>query len=218
MLVGCMIWTIGSRHPMINSGSYSLEQLIRPADDVSISDRRTRDVQGDKNGAFLRGVTKDLANMEDAVGGKLYNTLKNLYMTKAEAVGHIKGFFKHCMKGKFKPMLYYTGHGEVGTGNWCFKNGTISIEEIVDIMPTKWYNSMPREFFYPLILSDACYSGNWANWCCEKDIDGFSCVSACPEFSTALDVPGKYRNGVFSHLIPRQNGFSPPRASCPQGP
>ena len=26
------------------------------------------------------------------------------------------------------------------------------------------------------------------------------------------------KNGVFSHLIPRQNGFSPPRASCPQGP
>ena len=25
-------------------------------------------------------------------------------------------------------------------------------------------------------------------------------------------------NGVFSHLIPKQNGFSPPRASCPQGP
>ena len=79
-------------------------------------------------------------------------------------------------------MLYYTGHGQVGTGNWCFDDGTIGIQEIVDILPADCY--------YPLIFSDACYSGHWANFCLDKDIGGFQCLAACPEFATALDVPG----------------------------
>ena len=153
-----------------------------PPEDVDISDRRSRDDQGERNGAFLHGVTRDLVNMEDTIGGKLYNTLKNLYMTRSEAVGHIKRFFDHCQRNGFKPMLYYTGHGQVGTGNWCFEDGTIGIQEIVDILPTDCY--------YPHILSDACYSGNWANFCTGKDICGFHCLAACPEFSTALDIKG----------------------------
>ena len=153
-----------------------------PPEDVNISDRRSRDVRGDKNGAFLRGVNRDLVNMQDAIGGKLYNTLQNLYMTRSEAVGHIKKFFNHCQRKGFKPMLYYTGHGQVGTGNWCFDDGTIGIQEIEDITPADCY--------YPLIFSDACYSGHWANFCLDKDIGGFHCLAACPEFATALDVPG----------------------------
>lgn len=159
-----------------------------PPKDVSISDRRTRDVQGDRNGAFLHGVTRDLVNMEDAIGGKLYNTLKNLYMTKSEAVGHIKRFFNHCQRNGFIPMLYYTGHGQVGTGNWCFDDGTIGIQEILDFLPV--------DCFYPTIFSDACYSGHWANFCIDKGIGGFHCLAACPEFTTALDVPGTVLTGL----------------------
>ena len=50
--------------------------------------------------------------------------------------------------------------------------------------------TLPADCYYPLIFSDACYSGHWANFCLDKDIGGFHCLAACPEFSTALDVPG----------------------------
>ena len=154
-----------------------------PPKHVDISDRRNRDVQGERNGNFLFGVTRDLVNMEDTVGSELYNTVKNLYMRRSEAVGHIKRFFDHCQRNRFKPMLYYSGHGEVGTGDWCFDDGTIGIQEIVDILPAGSY--------YPMIFSDACYSGHWANFCTDKDIGGFLCLAASPEFSTALDIRGK---------------------------
>ena len=157
-----------------------------PPKDVTISERRTRDVRGDKNGAFLRGVSRDLVNMEDAVGSKLYNTVKDLYMKKSEAISHIKKFVDHCQRNVYKPMLYYTGHGEICTGNWCFDDGTIGIQEIVDLLPADGY--------HPSIFSDACYSGHWANFCTEKNILGFDCLSACPDFSTAFDIPGAVKD------------------------
>merc|ERR1719362_1182225 len=80
-------------------------------------------------------------------------------------------------------MLYYTGHGEIGTGNWCFNDRTLSIQEIDDMLP--------GECYYPTIVSDACYSGHWANYCLKKDINGFKCLSASPEYSVAIDRPSE---------------------------
>ena len=164
-----------------------------PPEDIAISDRRTRDVKYDKNGAFLQGVTRDVVNMQDAIGGKLYNRVMDLYLTKSEALNKIQRFFQHCLQRDFKPMLYYTGHGQVGTGNWCFDDGTISIEEIVDLIPVQCY--------YPTIISDACYSGNWANYCCEENIGGFTCLSACPEYCTTVDIAGMllFESSIESH-------------------
>ena len=84
-------------------------------------------------------------------------------------------------------MLYYSGHGETATGNWCFSDGTISIQEIFDMVPKGWC--------YPMIFSDACYSGHWANFCLKKSITGFNCLAACPEYSTALDT------GMFHRVL-----------------
>ena len=77
-------------------------------------------------------------------------------------------------------MIYYTGHGEIGTGNWCFADGKITIQEIL--------NLVPGGCFYPMIFSDACYSGHWANFCLREGIGGFHCVATCPEYSTACDT------------------------------
>lgn len=154
-----------------------------PPGEVNISERRTRDAPGDRSGAFLAGVTRDLVNMEDAVGEKLFNTVKDLYLTKSEAFGRIEKFFNVCKDRRFHPMLYYTGHGELGTGNWCFSDGTIGIQEIIDLMPKGTY--------YPMIFSDACYSGHWANFCLNEKISGFHCLAAYPEYTTALDSKGQ---------------------------
>jgi len=155
-----------------------------PPSGITISDRRTRDdISGVRSGTFLSGVTYDLANMERLVGNDLFNTIKDLYLTKSVATDHIKELFDKCKCNRFKPMLYYTGHGEKGTGNWCFQDGKISIQEIL--------NMLPEGTFYPMIFSDTCYSGHWANFCLQKNISGFHCLAACPEYSKAIDTRGK---------------------------
>ena len=56
-------------------------------------------------------------------------------------------------------LIQYLGHSEKGTGNWCFKDGTISFQEIF---------SLYRKFSAGKLLSlisDCCYSGHWVREC-----------------------------------------------------
>ena len=148
-----------------------------PPKDVNISERRSRDNHGDKDGDFLRGIKRDFLNVEETIetiekhGAMLHNVVRDLYIKKSTALNHIETLFDNCENKGVKPVLYYTGHGEVGTGNWCFSDGTISIKEISEMIPVGCN--------YPLIFSDACYSGHWANFCLQKDIGGFECLAAC---------------------------------------
>ena len=106
-----------------------------PPPAVKISDRRTREGKGRwvntaRSGSFLRGVSCDLANMEQQqqVIRNLYNTVRDFYMKKEEAKTEIKELFEDCKARNAVPVIYYTGHGEVGTGNWCFSDGTVTIQ------------------------------------------------------------------------------------------
>jgi len=56
-------------------------------------------------------------------------------------------------------VLCYLGHSEVGPGNWCFKDGTISFQEIFDLYRIH-HSGKPLT-----IQSDCCYSGNWVRDC-----------------------------------------------------
>ena len=58
-------------------------------------------------------------------------------------------------------MIWYMGHSEEGTGDWCFEDGTISFQEIFDLYMTH----SPRRRLH--IISDCCYSGNWVHRCTE---------------------------------------------------
>ena len=120
--------------------------------------------------------------MKAAVGNNLLKTVKHPNLTKSEATGDIQTFLKTYQWQRVKPMLYYTGHGEIETGNWCFADGTISIQEILDVRPEGTY--------YQMIFSDTCYRGHWANFCLKKNIPGFHCLAACPEYSEAYYTTG----------------------------
>ena len=153
-----------------------------PPRSIVISDRRTRDCPGTRGGTFLSGVAKDLANMEAAVEDELFNTVKDLRQTRTKALDQVNSLFEECRSQGAKPMLYYTGHGEKGTGNWCFRDGKISLQTILDMHP--------KGTLHAMIFSDTCYSGHWANFCLEKNIQGFHCLAACPEYSKAIDTRG----------------------------
>ena len=155
-----------------------------------ISQRRSDIAVDHKGDNFLHGVTNDLATMENSpvVHRDLHNVVRNFYLEKEDAVKEIKKLFSACRGENCKPILYYTGHGEVGTGNWAFQDGTISVEEIRTIKEEMEVDA--DAFSYPLIVSDACFSGWWANYCHNIKLEGFECLAASPEFSPALDTGG----------------------------
>ena len=58
-------------------------------------------------------------------------------------------------------IIWYTGHSEQGTGDWCFKDGTISFQQIFDLYRAHFSGR------YLGIISDCCYSGKWVHACVE---------------------------------------------------
>ena len=56
-------------------------------------------------------------------------------------------------------VLVYLGHSEEGTGNWCFKDGTISFNEIFAL----YRKHCPGKLMS--IITDCCYSGQWTIDC-----------------------------------------------------
>ena len=56
-------------------------------------------------------------------------------------------------------LIQYIGHSEKGTGNWCFKTGTISFQEIFNLYRK---NSACQRLS---LISDCCYSGQWVREC-----------------------------------------------------
>ena len=157
-----------------------------PPKTVQISKRRPRVEPTSKDGKFLPGCLKDFTNIIKALSEskesrlELFNHVNILKMTISDAKKAINDVFVTCKTERKQAVIYYTGHGEIGTGNWCFSDGTISIKDLEDMTPPGC--------LYPFIISDCCYSGNWADYCLNRGIPEFHCLAASPYFSTALDL------------------------------
>ena len=52
-------------------------------------------------------------------------------------------------------MIWFTGHSQSGTGDWSFRDGTISFEEIFDLYQTHFKHRVL------CIVSDCSFSGSW---------------------------------------------------------
>lgn len=52
-------------------------------------------------------------------------------------------------------LLYFTGLSQEGTGNWCFRDGVISLEEVLDL----YQKFFKHQMLY--IVSDCSFSGQW---------------------------------------------------------
>ena len=94
-------------------------------------------------------------------------------------------------------MLIYLGHSEVGTGNWCFKDGTISFQEIFDL----YRRCSPGKALS--IISDCCYSGNWVRECA-KTLDRLG-IPPCGHRAREQSVLVK----VFASCQPDQKATEP---------
>lgn len=158
-----------------------LAGACEPPSNVDISSRKENAA---KSGDYLTGVGYDFTSMEKLIinesSFELVDTFRSLHATRAEAKQKIEFMLQKCATKKWKPCIYYTGHGECGSGDWCFSDGKLSFEELFNI-------AEPIGDFRPLIVSDCCFSGVWANDCRIKGKGGLYCLAACSEFETAID-------------------------------
>ena len=92
-------------------------------------------------------------------------------------------------------VLIYLGHSEEGTGNWCFKDGTISFQEIFDLYR--------RHGKLLVIHPDCCYSGNWVRECA-KTLDSLG-IPPCGHRAREQGILIK----VFASCQPDQKAAEP---------
>ena len=156
---------------------------VDPPKNIEISDRRPRrSTSTTRSGNYLAGMGQDLGSMIEYVDDLgLFNYEFSMKMTKEDAIQNIKDLFEACIisEPKAAPVIYYTGHGATGTGNWCFQNHHLGIREIVALIPDGCY--------HPLIISDCCYSGCWADYCINQTGSKVYVLAACPYNTVAFD-------------------------------
>jgi len=80
--------------------------------------------------------------------------------------------------------IYYTGYGQEGTGNWCFKDGAISFQEIF----TLYQKYLAGKVL--CIFTDCSYSGQWVVECakCLDEMGIGACGHQAREKGTMLKV------------------------------
>ena len=81
-------------------------------------------------------------------------------------------------------VIWYTGHGEKSTGNWCFKDGVITFQDIFDL----YMDCFRGKKF--IIHSGCSYSGNWIKDCVKAldDLGIPSCGHHTREQGILLEV------------------------------
>ena len=71
----------------------------------------------------------------------------------------------------FPALIWYTGHGEEGTGNWCFKDGVITFEEVFALYKRHFQGKLL------CLICDCCFAGHWIQRCGEA-LDSMG-IGAC---------------------------------------
>mmetsp|Transcript_52081 Transcript_52081/g.83019 ORF Transcript_52081/g.83019 Transcript_52081/m.83019 type:complete len:230 (-) Transcript_52081:12-701(-) len=118
---------------------------------------KTRD-----QGNYLVGITADIKNMEEWVNNDSDSCLQNVVrdmkqLKRATVLARIRECAHECeVEDGEMISIYYTGHGETNTGNWCFEDGVVTLHEVIDAV-TSSYPGRPSIN----LCCDCCFSGNW---------------------------------------------------------
>ena len=128
-----------------------------------------REVDGGRISGYVGGTIVDIGIVQNAIPWTRdkYHWVgrdANGKLTKQEALEMIRSGFEMA---KFDTMsdyiiieIYYSGHGEESSGDWCFSNDDrISLQDILEIA-----RQNSAHFDCLNLLSNACESGNW----CQK--------------------------------------------------
>ena len=139
-----------------------------------ISKKVGRDYSSSKwsNGSYLGGMKVDINRMEKWINDNdednyWYNTLvDNQGLTIKKVLKSIIETAVSAMENNADTLgIYYTGHGETKTGNWCFSDGVLKFDAIMyalTLVNKEWKDEIDVK-----IASDCCYSGNWCIESCK---------------------------------------------------
>merc|ERR1712083_27632 len=130
-----------------------------------------------------------------------------------------KGVVMNAIKRAFKSkaatiVLYYSGHGWNGTGDWCFedKHGNVT-EKITFEDVLKEWRALRKFEQHLCICIDACYSGVWAEKSSVLLDDsewGMTIQTSCDSSQISMDSKdgGAFTSALVSFHI-RGHKYSP---------
>ena len=95
--------------------------------------------------------------------------------------------------------LYYTGHGGENTGNWVFKDGVITLQDLLD----SFVQEEGTDAFGITIYADCCYSGQWCEMLRKKKVQA-KCKWMFLRIWAAADYDQLGTEMVFSNLLKGQ--------------
>ena len=92
-------------------------------------------------------------------------------------------------------LIWYTGHGQRNTGNWCFVDAKITFEEIFHLYEMHFCGHILT------IVSDCCYSGHWVGQLAEiMEAKG---IGACGHKA----IEEGYMIKVFASCSPQEGAY-----------
>ena len=106
--------------------------------------------------ALLRGSPVDAYNVEELISSKYatVHLIKPGYeLSKAEVEKNIE----FAMEAE-RTVIYYSGHGARGTGDWCFESGGHQEYLLFEELIALWSESASKSL---VVVVDACFSGCW---------------------------------------------------------
>ena len=112
---------------------------------------------------YLEKVKQVLVGCKQA-GGEFSTSLDHTWLIQSSFVlvpiNFASAQFMLCFH--FIALIWYTGHGEKATGNWCFKDGVISFEDLFALYMDHFRGKVLT------LVCDCSYSGRWVEQCAKK--------------------------------------------------
>lgn len=97
-------------------------------------------------------------------------------------------------------VVYYTGHGEEGSGDWVLANDEVlSLEDVVNQFRSLCSNSVQRANI--LVISDCCYSGQWLQRAEQLQQDGEFNTSSGDEISLAIQASAGPTDAAYAEFF-----------------
>ncbi len=92
-------------------------------------------------------------------------------------------------------LIWYTGHGERMKGNWCFKDGVVTFDQIFHLYQQHFRGKVLT------LVCDCCYAGQWVCSFVEK-LDALG-IGACGHKA----MEAGYLIKVFASCLPSQTAY-----------
>ena len=199
--------TPAKQHPEVENDN---GETTRENDEKNLKEAKEKLLFLDELVADLKTVC-DFLNRHKKEGTHLLSYSFQMKQTKETVEKEIKNLLKVSKENDAFPVIYYTGHGERGTGNWMFmtddhsleKHATnnlfknISLKDIKEIINLN-DEAEQNKLRCLTIFTDCCFSGHWADSCAldNTTVDTVNVLASAPYYSVTVD--GSFSKPLFS--------------------